>query len=691
MKEKSYKFNFSAIIILLIFSFFNLKHPVIAQSSTNSVCIVGEPDATTFPDVTVKFRVLDQRDHVAQNLNQSQFKIIEEGKDYNPSIVTNSEGTGLNLYFVIDRGNRTDAATVKAVMTRFAEQVMINGLDRVSVVSTDFTENATMRVYGPDTSKNNLQVFANNLSSSSLLKPLSSVAGIRAAINNIRADAFGCSTPNIIVVITGPDVLANEIQFESAVTTALETNSQIYVIHTTNKGTDNQEDFEDLASKTNGLYIPASTRLTSSSSTLDDSLFPLLNSARYTYEASYRAKGDLSGQRNLSVIINNVETASQDAKSSYTVKLAAPLVTIKTPIEGTIITRSAVDFVEPDFIYNVDTQKIEWDVSWPDTYSRDTESIKIFAGQETLTDLGKSTNYQYEWDLKNIKEKGSNALTLRVEVVDELGMVGTSDTINVVVTNFIPEELVPKDQVEVIIRELKWPLYALYGFIGLLLILALIFRKRLKYAFSAKGAIGNAIENVRKTIVGGRGHRRSPIAKLEVLRPTQETKSIFTESVKLGRDPNLSDYTFFSLNSECSVSGEHAHLVKKRDGWVIIGVSSSKSPVFVDGKQINLHEEIPLANGQIVELGYEDLGSALFRFVEIAPAEIPNFFQSDGTGSDLDEEGYRKTQVLIREDSTDSGSTLETNVLAGELDSFNEMTKDQDDFDLLFDDLRGKK
>ena len=93
-----------------------------------------------------------------------------------------------------------------------------------------------------------------------------------------------------------------------------------------------------------------------------------------------------------------------------------------------------------------------------------------------------------------------------------------------------------------------------------------------------------------------------------------------------------------------------------------------------------------------MELGYQDLGSALFRFVEVETSEKFEFaenaeFQPDKTITELD--GYRKTQVLVVDDP-DQESSLRGEVTQTVVykEAFGSLSNEPDDFDSLFEDLR---
>jgi pSer/pThr/pTyr-binding forkhead associated (FHA) protein len=82
----------------------------------------------------------------------------------------------------------------------------------------------------------------------------------------------------------------------------------------------------------------------------------------------------------------------------------------------------------------------------------------------------------------------------------------------------------------------------------------------------------------------------------------QELK-IFTESVSLGRDPQMADFTFYS-DSNSSISGVHAKLELKNGEWKVIGVSKSGNETFLEDEAIPNFQPYPIYSGQRVRIGY---------------------------------------------------------------------------------------
>jgi len=103
----------SVLAIILIFVLIplpgNQPVQVASQTSGNSVCVIGTPNISQFPEVQLDIRVLDPDMNPVMSIPQSNFSVREEGDQYQiDRLVFNEQGTGLNLYFVFDRGKFTD-------------------------------------------------------------------------------------------------------------------------------------------------------------------------------------------------------------------------------------------------------------------------------------------------------------------------------------------------------------------------------------------------------------------------------------------------------------------------------------------------------------------------------------------------------------------------------------------------------
>lgn len=674
-----------------------------AQEASNLVCILGSPVTTEFPDVTVEFRATDLNYQAIKTLNHDSVTVREGGEKHVPSRINfNENATGLDIYIIIDPGSFTNLETSKAMALRFLDKYGIDGLDEVTVLSTGV--NST-RVIGKSSDLSEVKSQINSIRRSGHQPPTEILEAISYATNAIRDKDNLCERPSVILVLGSVQKWSSTKFDESKITSvAIPFRTPVFFIHDVSTKNENSQTFEGIAKATKGSYAAINRSFDKDSSELDEPIFKRISNLRGKYTLTYRSESGLSGKRDISLTIGSTVVSSPLQQSSYTIDLKPPKVTLISPVEGSDIIRTATTFADPKYIYDVDVVPIEFKIEWPDKYERVPSKIRIIgvtsAGDQTIEEINETeysrNTYVMSWNVDAITREGANPFGIRVEVIDELGLETISTPSHFTVTNLI-QDAVAKQTTQEIKKDLKLTQYLVYVLSGLILAfvaLAIIFRKKIKQAFSASGKIGMAIETVRKTIVGGVGRRKKPIARLEVVRPTVEVKSIFTESVKLGRDPNVSDFTFYTLNSDCSVSGEHAHLVRKRDGWKIIAVSQSESPVFVDEQRIEMHKEVPIKDGQMIELGYNDLGSALFKFVMIEPDNFLDFdpdhkFEPE-TSVPLDD-GYRRTQVNL---PTAGNVGYENSGQDDDLsmpDFFSSTASSDSDFDALFNDLRDNK
>lgn len=702
MMKKNIRTGFVVIIaIVSLFLGFEGKQ-VSAQTQNNTVCVLGEPSTEKFPDVSLNFRVYDSNFMALKTLTQSNVSINENDNNYSPTNLNfDPQGTGLNIIFVLDRGHYTDVKTAKTMLLRFLDVAGVDGLDRISIILAG--RYSTEVWLKPTTDFSVVKTKVNTLSETKLPNPTMNLQAIHAGLNLIRGDALGCSRPSAIFMLGGATAWVSENPTTAIMSDAVNTKTPVFFMHTISRSAASQEDYIKIAEASHGMYFPVNKELNSSSSDLDGTIFGRLSAMRGSYSVTYHSTSGESGKRDLAVILDKNAATSDSQLSTYAVNLQSPKVTLISPVEGSDFLRTATVFTDPKFLYDKDVVPIEFKIEWPDGFPRVPSKIRVIgttsSGEQTIQEISETeysrSNYTLAWNVDALTTEGSNPFGIRIEVIDELGLESITSPSNFTVTNLVPEA-VANQTTEEIKQNLKLTQYFVYflaGLIALLIALVIIFRKKIKQAFSSSGKIGMAIETVRKTIVGGTGRRKNPIARLEVVRPTVEVKSIFTESIKLGRDPNVSDYTFYSLNSDCSVSGEHAQLVKKRDGWKIIAVSHSGSPVFVDEQRIAMHQEVPIHTGQLIELGFQDLGSALFRFVEVASSEkfdfaVENDFKPD-TAVNIDD-GYRRTQVNMQagDDFAYSNPQNKGEQAYTNQDFFASTSTDDDDFDSLFNNLR---
>jgi len=196
----------------------------------------------------------------------------------------------------------------------------------------------------------------------------------------------------------------------------------------------------------------------------------------------------------------------------------------------------------------------------------------------------------------------------RVVIVFILITLGTFQVIKSV---FFSQPSTPQP-VQPIIAQISQMLLIISN-LAVLLFVVIVWRRDRRVVQGVK----NVAENIRKTIVGG-GKREKPLASIRIKdgpdNAIGKKFNIYTERVKLGRDPQLTDMTFYKPTTKSSISGLHASIEKENGQWRIVALSASKSETFVDGVPIPFNQKYPLHDGQEVRLGYLAQQSVTFTF-----------------------------------------------------------------------------
>ena len=612
------------IIFILIGCFFIGKQPttkVQAQDIPPKVCLLNTPNVTNWPDVTLDLRAYDTQLNVVKGLAATDFSVQDNGKIIQPNTVReNANSVGLNIYFVVDMGNRTDLDLATAALQRFGEKFMIDGLDQVSVYINFDVKNRTQGPYliiPPTTSTSNFLSQLSELSKIKITDYYVLPNTMKEVFSNIRSQNVGCSRPTMIVVFQGQDVLdrqnISEITKESTVYEV-----PINVVHTQkNNAFESADKYKQLASDTHGIYVQATPEKTQEFSQLDLTLFSNIAQQRTTNSVDFRTVEGSTGEHNINVLWHGQANSNPEAYTKYSIRVDPAQVEIKSPVDHVPFVRTAQSKVDNGFVYDNNILPVEFTFNWVDGHPRRIVHAELImtlqgGGSETpgKTDTVSGNSVKFDIDLHRFTEKGDNSVQLQAKVIDEFGIEASSSPINALVRNNIPPELQDK-ATDPIIRTLvvensttKMLVYGLVGVVIVLLILLLVFWRRLS-KMAKSGVLGSVVERVRKTIVGGRGSK--PLATLKVLDGPVNLQgkelTINAESVSLGSDPKLAQYTFYT-DVNTSISGLHAKIERISGQWRITGLSRSGNETFVDEEPIPCFQPKDISSGQRIRMGY---------------------------------------------------------------------------------------
>ena len=333
-----------ALLVFGIMASAFLSAPVQAQTSSQTVgnvCIVSAPVDKEFPQVQVEFRALDSSNHAVQSLARAGVKITENNKDIPPTteLVKNSNGVGLNLFFVVDQGNRTNQDLVKSIMMRYGNAFMADGLDNAAII-TDLTLPApSFHTYQDKTSSQ--ARFVNASSQFPIYEsktPLSSISTLREAISQIRSLNGGCGKPSAIILLTGEivELYRDPNVVSTVIADATSLGVPIHVVHIPGPlGTFAGDDvLKQLASGTKGIYTQAKIATTQNYTGIDQELFQKLVADRVTYTAQFRSSDGSAGDHTISIQGIGQTIATPAGSTRFTVKISPPKVTITSPNDG---------------------------------------------------------------------------------------------------------------------------------------------------------------------------------------------------------------------------------------------------------------------------------------------------------------------------------------------------------------------
>lgn len=650
--------------------------------SPSSICLVSAPNTQAFPEVKVDFRALDGRLNAVSTLSKEGVQIRENDKTLQPSSVNvNSNGTGLNLYFVLDQGNRTSQSVARDVLRRFGENFMTEGLDRVTIVTNlkDSKRQNPSNLLAATTSVSQLIGAVSNLPDYPTNEFLGADSAILEAYSQIRNDAFGCGRASMVVAVMGPDEVTDPNLISQITKAALQAKAPLYIVHIgKNSSFGGEDDYRSLAESTFGLYVQARPETTQQFTSLDQPLFTPLVKQRLSYSLTYRSSDATSGNHTFGLFLSGQNAPQPEGSQNFSVALAAPVVTISSPAPDTQVIRTAKQQVGANFVYDKDTEVIQFNVQWADNFPRDIVSAEFViatpAETKTVATLSNpgSGALEFEWDMKDVKAEGDNPITIQVRVKDELGFVGQSQPMNIKIQNVIPAGVIESKPSKIT----QYQLYILYGVVALLLVMIFLLRRQLG-KLASSGAVGKLVNEVRKTLVGGT-HRGKAMASLKVLdgpaSMVNQDLKVFTETVKLGRDPNKADLTFYTPDSKTSISGLHCKIERVNGSWRIVALSQSGSETFVDDRPIPFNEPYPISSGQKVRMGY------------LAQQPVEFIFTVDETTSRTTQTDPRKTDV-----AADTVGMKPRVAIGGRDHRKVAETPAAEDADSIFDEFRSKK
>lgn len=577
------------------------------------LCITSAPNTIAFPTVTLNFRMLDAN-MLPIVPAETELRFSENGQASIPlmgSLQRDAAGVGIDYYFIVDRGNRTSQSSVRSILQTFVSSGYYNEqTDKIKIYTNE--ENSSQLYYPGGTSGNTLAEAVANFPLNGDVNYRQVSQSFNKVLSELETTPNACQNMRVIIMIMGDDALTKDeiSKFSQRTKISLAKLAIFHVNGLGNGGFISRSVYSDLATQSGGIYRQIKS--------LDNDVKPGFDNFmlyKQVFSATYRTNFGSAGMHNITATYQNANIPVQ-GQASYSVDVRPPTVSLTGDAVINRVAQSKT--VTGDYIYPNDSLPYVVKIEWSDSYPRNIKNAALVVKEgdsenETVVPLTSKGDNAYEavWNFSPIKTSGAHTLYLSVKVTDEFDYQAISTPLEILLTN--NTETADKVPTWVPIA-----LMVLASVVVILLILMIfMWRRMLSFAKQGGAALGKIAGEIRKTIVGG-GKRGKPLASLKVLDGPpnmigQELK-IYTESIKLGRNPQLADMTFYAPDVNTSISGLHARLEKIGGNWRIVALSQSGSETFVDDQPIPFNEPVGLISGQKIRMGYFAQQPVVFEF-----------------------------------------------------------------------------
>ncbi len=402
-------------LLLSLFAITAIVHPVVAQN-TNSI-EVSTPDTSNYPDLSLRFRVVDGNGNFNKNLDAASVKIIENGQLIVPDkldllepgmrlIVAVNEGPTLaNRYAQVARIDK-----IKNALIEWAKTKTVTSMDDFSLVGNSgvITANSNdpadwldvLNNYQPDMkqAKPGLSSLSaavdlaatnqtGNFKTAAILyvTPLPTkdeAAGLtdiisRARLGNVR----------LYVFLAGPQAYASDPLAQPLIQAAEETGG-LFTVFT------GQEDLPDL-----GLYFDPLT---------------------FVYKAVYHTTINDSGKFSMAVRVTQGETVIESEPVGFSLDVTSPNAIFVSPPAA--VERSWTVTDKPkDSVLTPDSVPLEIMIEFPDGLERDLVFSRLFVDNMLVDENTKAPFEDFNWDISKITQTGSH--TISASIQDSAGFI----------------------------------------------------------------------------------------------------------------------------------------------------------------------------------------------------------------------------------------------------------------------------
>lgn len=440
------------VVILLVASSFSLLY---AQGPVYEVIVPTEVDLAGFPTISFNLIVSDGMRGRVEGLEESDFAVTEDGEEV--PITLDEFDAGVQVVFVLDASasTRQNGATGysrleegKQVITSFAEERMVEGVDMVAVLAPESSTTIQKVAPLPDDPLD-FTTFRNTVRDGTYLYELP--AGVTAtplndmvsrALSILENDESGLHQA-VVVMSDGVDVISDR-QVSDTVNKANQLNIPIHTIifgPASNWGGEAESNMKRLSLDTHGEHMQLSSegrRPDPLDELISQSLAPLydnLESQRTQYHLTYSSVVFSPGRHEL-----EVEVGGRSTSAGFSINLRPPVIEITQPQPGDQITRSTDDPNAATADIEPRTQMIAFNIGWPDGYVREITGVDLLVDGVAATDTCVPPCSQVTW---NIADLPAGSHSVRIRVRDQLGLQAESEEIPVRIDIITPTPVPP--------------------------------------------------------------------------------------------------------------------------------------------------------------------------------------------------------------------------------------------------------
>ncbi|MCA9922464.1 MAG: FHA domain-containing protein [Anaerolineales bacterium] len=618
-----------SLLILCLFVLAAIPNVEAQETAPVTVEIIS---ISGFPEVEVKFRVLDEAGNFVSGLTATDIVVTENTETVSINGDVSTTSGGVRGLFVVDAGLRLSQNNrwerTKEGIQYYLER-KFSADDTVAVMAIEGTDPAYFLSSNYETDVDALMANLNQFT-----PPCNSEECTSNAISGLEQlfNLFGGPgdeiTPAFVVFITGQlEQGANEQRINNIINNAQRLNIPIYPVYL--PGFDMHSGLPTIAEGSGGLLVTYANQ-----SSWEEVYRVIDNQVRQQYVLTYESL--TLGSRDITVTVDNVFDTFQ-----YEVNIAAPIITIKSPESGSKISPT-------------DTQTIEVlaDIG---EYPRGITAFEITieeTGESVPATPDKLEGNRYEvtipWE-KFPQEDGN--YTILIMATDEYNLTSELAEVSLTVSNITdlptPEgtDTVPEQPAD----------FSNNTLLAIALIVVAVLLLAGLFFFREKGPVKVA----RETIMRGvdrmtRRYSRQTEARGYLLvmegDASQGKRLELFGTTTIGRSKQDSELLFQLYDESSPISRRHCTIIDEEDHFEIRDEDSANG-TYLNGVRLSAMVPRELLDGDEIELARVERGGVKLQFLAVQNDPYDDF------GSTNVSNATRMTRVVDRE----SGMDIEDN------------------------------